>query len=288
VLANRVAPSDWPVRRGTYRVADPTAPVAVCVLTSEELIEPAAALAGVAICGSVQTANVGLEAIVLNTISNKNLRFLVVCGKDSKLFLQGQSLIALHANGVDKNKSIVGAEGYEPMLAGLATSTFSRFREQIRIIDLRGIEDLAQIEAAVAESCDADPRPLAEDFRAAAASSVERIRPGGSREPLAYDPKGFFVITTEPESGEICVTHFGADRVPAHEMRGRTAEPMLLGLLRERLVTQLSHAGYLGAELAKAEASLRLDLPYTQDRPLPNSRATALTRQTKNTTERTA
>ena len=43
---------------------------------------------------------------------------------------------------------------------------------------------------------------------------------------------------------------------------------MLLGLLRERLVSQLSHAGYLGAELAKAEAALRLGLRYEQDQPL--------------------
>jgi hypothetical protein len=43
---------------------------------------------------------------------------------------------------------------------------------------------------------------------------------------------------------------------------------MLLGLLREGLITQLSHAGYLGEELAKAEAALRFDLRYDQDRPL--------------------
>jgi tetrahydromethanopterin S-methyltransferase subunit A len=238
-------------------------------------MEPAAALNGVGISGAVETANVGLEAIVLNTVSNRNLRFLVVCGKDSKLFQQGQSLVALHANGVDESKLIIGAEGHEPTLAGLPTSTVSRFREQVTLVDLRGVEDLARIEAAVALSRDADPGPLVDDFRTAAAASVERIRPGGSRQPLAYDPKGFFVITTESETGEICITHFGPDRVPEHEMRGRTAEPMLLGLLRERLVTQLSHAGYLGAELAKAEASLRLGLAYTQDRSLPKLRSAA-------------
>jgi hypothetical protein len=43
---------------------------------------------------------------------------------------------------------------------------------------------------------------------------------------------------------------------------------MLLGLLREGLVTQLSHAGYLGEELAKAQAGLLLGLRYDQDRPL--------------------
>jgi transposase len=35
---------------------------------------------------------------------------------------------------------------------------------------------------------------------------------------------------------------------------------------------ELSHAGYLGAELAKAEAALRLDLRYEQDQPLRSVR----------------
>src|SRR6267143_1087294 len=51
-------------------------------------------------------------------------------------------------------------------------------------------------------------------------------------------------------------------------MRGRGAASMLLGLLRDGLVTQLSHAGYLGEELAKAQTALQFGLRYDQDRPL--------------------
>jgi hypothetical protein len=43
---------------------------------------------------------------------------------------------------------------------------------------------------------------------------------------------------------------------------------MLLGLPRDGLVTQLSHAGYLGEELAKAQIALQLGMRYDQDRPL--------------------
>ena len=43
---------------------------------------------------------------------------------------------------------------------------------------------------------------------------------------------------------------------------------MLLGLLRDGLVTQFSHAGYLGEELAKAQTALQFGLRYDQDRPL--------------------
>jgi dihydropteroate synthase len=69
-------------------------------------------------------------------------------------------------------------------------------------------------------------------------------------------------------AAEILVRHYTREYVPAHEMRGHSAEAIVLGLLREALVSQLSHAGYLGAELAKAETALRLELHYEQDRPL--------------------
>jgi hypothetical protein len=103
------------------------------------------------------------------------------------------------------------------------------------------------------------------------------IRPGGTREPLQYDPKGYFVITLDREQEQIIIRHYLPDHTPMHEMRGRTAGSMLLGLLREGLITQLSHAGYLGEELAKAEVALRFDLRYDQDRPLRRREVPAAT-----------
>jgi hypothetical protein len=85
---------------------------------------------------------------------------------------------------------------------------------------------------------------------------------------LQYDPKGYFVISLDRDEEQIVLRHYLPDHTAAHEMRGRVAESMLLGLLREGLVSQLSHAAYLGAELAKAEAALHLELRYRQDRPL--------------------
>jgi hypothetical protein len=55
--------TSWPVIDGSYRVGDPIAPIAVCALTSDELINPLAQMPGVAIAGEVQTANL-LEGTV--------------------------------------------------------------------------------------------------------------------------------------------------------------------------------------------------------------------------------
>lgn len=262
----------WPVIAGTYQVGDPQASVAVCVLTSEDLIAPLARIPGVAIVGKVYTANLGIARIVVNVTANPSIRFLLVCGKDSPLFHQGQSLVALAEAGLDEQRQIIGAIGYEPVLSEVALELVGRFRQQVEVIDWTGEEDFPTLERGIGSLAARTPgRFAAEEEPAGLASYEERfmlIRPGGQREPLQYDPKGYFVITLDREEGQIVLRHYLPDHIPAHEMRGRVAGPMLLGLLREGLVTQLSHAGYLGEELAKAQAALHLGLRYDQDRPL--------------------
>lgn len=262
----------WPVIAGSYEVGDPQAPVAVCVLTSERSITPLVRIPGVAISGKVSTANLGIERIVTNITANPAIRFLLVCGKDSPLFHPGQSLVALAERGVDAQSRIVGAIGYEPVLPALAPERIAQFRRQVEVIDWAGEDDIRALEQQIGSLAARNPgRFAAGEELTAWAPQEERfvaIRPGGQREPLQYDPKGYFVITLDYEEEHIVLRHYLPDHTPAHEMRGRVAGSMVLGLLREGLVTQLSHAGYLGEELAKAQAALHLGLRYDQDRPL--------------------
>jgi len=260
----------WPEIEGTYVVGDPAAPVAVCVLTSSELMAPLAAAPGVAIAGEVQTANLGLERIVLNVVANPAIRFLLICGKESRLFRPGQSLAALVENGIDGAGEVRGAQGYEPVLRTVPPKAVERFRSQVELVDWTGELDMTELSQRVASLAQRRPfSPSAGDagMHVATAEFVT-IAPGGRREPLQYDPKGYFVITLDRPVEQIVVRHYRPDHRPAHEMRGRNASSILLGLIREKLISQLSHAGYLGAELAKADAALRLGLRYAQDRPL--------------------
>jgi tetrahydromethanopterin S-methyltransferase subunit A len=262
----------WPVIAGSYEVGDPQGSVAVCALTTESLIAPLARLPGVAIAGKVYTANLGITRIVLNVTANPTIRFLLLCGKDSPVFHPGQSLVALVERGVDADRRIVGAIGYEPVLSTLDPARIAQFRQQVEVVDWAGEENFQDLEVGIGSLVARNPGPFAASDSAAGMLQVGEqftlIRPGGAREPLQYDSKGYFVITLDREQEEIINRHYLPDHTPAHEMRGRSAGPMLLGLLREGLVTQLSHAGYLGEELAKAEAALRFDLRYDQDRPL--------------------
>ena len=274
----------WPVIAGSYEVGDPQGPVAICALTTESLIAPLARLPGVAIAGKVYTANLGITRIVFNVTANPAIRFLLICGRDSPLFHPGQSLVALAERGVDADRRIVGAIGYEPVLSTLDPARINQFRQQVEVVDWAGEESLQALEEGIGALMARNPgRFAADDGAAGMLQAVEQftpIRPGGVREPLQYDPKGYFVITLDREQEEIINRHYLPDHTPAHEMRGRTAGSMLLGLLREGLVTQLSHAGYLGEELAKAEAALRFDLRYDQDRPLRRREALATTLET--------
>jgi tetrahydromethanopterin S-methyltransferase subunit A len=262
----------WPVIAGSYEVGDPQAPVAVCALTSEDLIAPLARLPGVAIAGKVYTANLGIERIVVNITANPAIRFFLICGKDSPLFRPGQSLVALAERGMDEQRRIVGAVGYDPVLPTLALERITQFRRQVEVLDWAGEADLQALAEGIGGLLARNPGRFAAGEETTEMASLEEqfipIRPGGQREPLQYDPKGYFVITVDQEEEQILLRHYLPDHTPAHEMRGRMAGSMLLGLLREGLVTQLSHAGYLGEELAKAQAALHLGLRYDQDRPL--------------------
>jgi len=280
------AVTNWPVLAGSYQVGDPQAPVAVCALTSEKLIDPLARLPGVAIAGKVYTANVGIEHMVVNIGANPAIRFLLICGKDSPLFRPGQSLVALAERGIDEQRQIVGALGYDPVLPTISSAQVASFRRQIEVIDWSGEDDLTSLQQCIDGLVARNPGTFATGEEPLAMtvpipSEAERftpILPGGKREPLQYDPKGYFVITVDREEEQIVLRHYLTDHTPAHEMRGRMAGSMFLGLVREGLVTQLSHAGYLGEELAKAQIALQTGMRYDQDRPLrPRENAPEMT-----------
>jgi tetrahydromethanopterin S-methyltransferase subunit A len=266
----------WPVLPGAYKVGDPSAPVAVCTLTSNELIATLSNQPGVAIAGRGYSANLGLEKIITNITANPSIRFLLICGKESAFFQLGQAIGALFVHGVSPDGRIMQANGHLPELSHIDIHRIERFRKQVQLVDHTGELDVNKLNAVIQELARRNPGPYQDVSTQDESVTIENrhgngfrpIRLGGHREALAYDPNGFFVITLDRKAGEILVHHYLPDNTPAHVVQGRYGESIMLALLREELVSQKSHAGYLGAELAKAETALRLKLPYEQDRPL--------------------
>lgn len=270
----------WPVTAGAYSLGDPQGPVAVCTLTSGELFKPAAALPGVAIAGRVYTPNLGIEKIIRNINSNPNIRFLLLVGKESPVFWVGQALRNLFEKGITAERRIRDADGHYPVLINLKAAEIEGFQKQVELVNRTELLDLAEIGELTRELALRNPgrfEPVSTGLMTEVAPEQEEreldslfkpLRPGGHREPLVYDPKGFMIISIDRARQEIVLRHYLPDHTPAHIMRGRSAEPILLGLLREGLVTQLTHATYLGVELTKAELALRTNRPYEQDKPL--------------------
>ncbi len=146
-------PGSWPPIRGDYRLGDPGSRIAVVTLAS-----PLEAK-GAAIWGPGKTENLGVEKVVANLISNPNLRFLLVCGAESKGHLPGDSILALHRDGIDDEGRIVGSKGAIPFIENLSKEAIDRFQRQVEVIDRIGLVDEAEIEELVREY-----RDLSEPF----------------------------------------------------------------------------------------------------------------------------
>lgn len=146
----------WPPVRGEYRLGDPRAFVAVVTLASTFYPR------GAAISGPCKTENLGLEKIVANVISNSNIRVLIICGMESKGHLPGNTLLALHKNGIDENGKIIGSAGAIPFIQNLSRPAIERFQRQIELIDRIGLEDTEEIEELI--SCyNLSSRPYPEE-----------------------------------------------------------------------------------------------------------------------------
>jgi acyl carrier protein len=266
--------------------------VAVCTLGSTELVPVLRAVGCVGLAGSLRTANLGIEQIIWAVLRRPWIRHLVVCGRDSPLFRQGQSLVALVRCGIDRaDHRIVGAAGHLPFLRGVLAEEVDAFRRQVTLTDLRDVVDAGDLRRRVAALA-AHAQPNGSAVGASPNGSVAGTPPGGSatdraagrwpgrrrrfrelpaagrREPVTSAGEGFFVVSVSRCLRQITVEHYHADLAPGHRLRGHGAEPLLLGLVGAGLVRSPAHAGYLGAELAKAEIALRLGLEYEQDRPL--------------------
>ena len=135
-----------PVVKGDYVVGTPDSRVAVVTLAST--IEP---YLKVSIWGSCKTENLGVEKIVANMISNSNIRYIIICGGESRGHLAGQTLVALHQNGIDERGRIIGSNGAIPFIENIPEDAIDHFQLQIQLIEHIGLTDIEQIHQLVDE-----------------------------------------------------------------------------------------------------------------------------------------
>lgn len=260
------ARAGWPPLPGTYTVLRYHAPVAVCTLADEDLARRLVAVASghLAIVGTLQTENLGIERLILNILANPHIRFLLICGPDSRQqigHLPGQSLVALSRAGLDGRGRIIGAAGKRPLLRNISPEAVEHFRRTVEVIDLIGTAQVEAILDAVQECAGRYPGP-AQPFAAerAIATCV-----GYLPERMVSDPAGYFVVYPDRARGLLSLEHYQNNGVLDRIIEGKTAAEVYTPAIEQGLVSRLDHAAYLGRELARAEQAFQSGQPYIQD-----------------------
>ncbi len=261
----------WPPLPGSYQVIRYRAPVAICTLNDEELRDQLASRnraratsSPAALIGTLRTENLGLERVITNLLANPNIRFLILCGPDSRQrigHLPGQTLLALAANGIDERGAIAGARGKRPVLRNITHEAVAHFRETVEVVDLIDCADLPEIMEAAHRCAARHPGP-AEAFSGNQGMTATR---GYCPERMQPDPKGYFVIDVDRARSCLALEHYSQEGVLDTLIEGHAATELYWPAIERGLLSRLDHAAYLGKELARAEHALKTGEEYIQD-----------------------
>ena len=150
----------WPPLAGDYVIGNSSAKIAVMTCGSYDLPEKIVEVRrnSISLAGFCETENEGLAKIIQNVISNLHIRRIIICGERVRGHEPGQTLIALHSNGLDKKYAVIGSNGTIPTLLPTyfrgddPLKYVSRFRQQIiSITDMIDETSLEKIEAVIDE-----------------------------------------------------------------------------------------------------------------------------------------
>lgn len=264
-LTPQPASDSWPLETGDYRLGNLSGCVAISTLASEDLYKSFSQKLcddDCAICGKVFTENIGIEKVIKNIISNRHVRFLILCGQEAKGHLTGACFKALHANGVKDKGRIIDAPGKRPWVRTLNAAEIARFQAQVEIVDLIGCEDVAIIEETAAALARRNPGAMKDDVRSEGVPHYT----ASDKAKLRLDKAGFLIIHPKPEPGLILVEHYKNSGEPTCIIEGADPAIICAELVERGLVSQLDHAAYLGRELERAKLSMQLGFPFVQDR----------------------
>lgn len=259
---------------------------------------------GLCIVGKTETENIGIDKIVKNTVSNPAIRHLIVTGKDPLGHRSGETLIALWKNGVDSDMRVIGSHGRRPILKNVSMAEIDAFRRQIQVEDMTGTENtrslakkirelasLALAECAPSCGChDTDPvktaqpviMPLsghsssgcgcgttcddaAQVSTAGHTSDVQRLIVKGKSKSVKLDRAGYFVILPDRKKKNILVEHYSYENRLLRKIEGKKSRDIYMEIVQNKWVTELTHAAYLGKELARAELSIEKGFKFVQD-----------------------
>lgn len=281
--AFEVKEDKWPYVAGEYYAfcGGDYCPVAVSTLGDTELADRLSQNHPKELCivGKTETENIGVDKVIKNTITNPTIKYLLLVGQEPKGHKSGETFVALSKNGVDEKMRVIGSTGKKPILRNVSVEEIDSFRRQVEVVDLIGCNDENLIVDKIKELATKKKlSPTKENCGCAVCVDEKPLPPNGetaikeieviqAKEPanIIMDKAGYLVILPIPEKDIITVEHYSYDNRLLRIIEGKDARSIYWTIIENKWVTFLSHAAYIGKELAKAELSLKDGSKYVQD-----------------------
>jgi tetrahydromethanopterin S-methyltransferase subunit A len=128
--------------------------VSVCTLSSLDLLIKIAnsdLMNNLLIAGRLHSENKGIDKMINFCINHPQLKFIILCGKDTAGHYPGHSLINLMKNGVDDRGKIVGSISPSPFICSSSVD-IEKFRKQVTLVDMRNCFDTEKISKTVCKT----------------------------------------------------------------------------------------------------------------------------------------
>ena len=139
-----------PIKQEFYP-GNPNSQTAICTLASISLLDElkdSGILSQVAIIGRLFSENKGIDSMVQYVYENKNIKKIILCGKEVWGHKSGHALLQLHKNGIDENYRIINSVSPDPHLT-VSKDMIEYFQKNITIIHLIGETSLKVISEKV-------------------------------------------------------------------------------------------------------------------------------------------
>ncbi|KUG25190.1 hypothetical protein ASZ90_004994 [hydrocarbon metagenome] len=281
--AFEVKQDNWPYVAGEYYAfcGGDYCPVAVSTLGDTELADRLSQNHPNELCivGKTETENIGVDKVIKNVITNPTIKYLLLVGQEPKGHKSGETFVELSRNGVDDKMRVIGSTAKKPILRNVSIDEVNSFRNQVEIINMIGCSDdnliISEIKKLASKKKQTDEKTSCgcsncNDEKITFApeeKTIKEIELIQAKEPvnIIMDKAGYFVILPIPEKNVINVEHYSYDNTLLRIIEGRNARNIYWTIIENKWVTSLSHAAYLGKELAKAELSLKNGFKYIQD-----------------------
>jgi len=126
--------------------------ISICTLSSNDLLVKISAsfdlMNNVVVVGRLFSENKGIDNLIKYCTRHAAMKYLILCGCDSKGHLPGNALVNLFNHGVDENGKIIHALSKRPFLTCLKDD-INKFKNQVTLIDMRNCCDIDKISQTV-------------------------------------------------------------------------------------------------------------------------------------------